>query len=305
MNSKYILGCWMIAVMGFLSETASANLLLNSSFEQTPCITPCNQGQGFMPSEWLILNASPDTYSNDGSYGLAPSAVGNFTGATAQEGIRWVAGWSAAVEIFGQLLTAPLIPGQEYTLIAFLRTAVRVDLAVPGTYQIELWDSTDISSADKIVVGSFQPPIFNQNAWEPRTLTFTAPSGASTHPVLAFRPLSPLVPGAYPGIDNVVLSGSPNDDDGDGVPNDEDDCLNSDLSVTVAIDGCNSGVTNTLFPSGCTISDLIAACAEGASNHGQFMSCVSQVTNDLKKAGTITGQQKGAIQSCAGQANIP
>jgi hypothetical protein len=29
------------------------------------------------------------------------------------------------------------------------------------------------------------------------------------------------------------------------------------------------------------------------------------VANDLKKAGTITGQQKGAIQSCTAQADIP
>ena len=75
--------------------------------------------------------------------------------------------------------------------------------------------------------------------------------------------------------------------------------------TTVVIDGCDSGVPNTVFPSGCTISDLIAACAEGASNHGQFVSCVSHLTNDLKKAGTITGQQKGAIQSCAAKAHIP
>ena len=97
------------------------------------------------------------------------------------------------------------------------------------------------------------------------------------------------------------------DADGDGVPDDEDDCLDSHLSPTVVIDGCDSGVPNTVFSSGCTISDLIAACAEGASNHGQFVSCVSHVTNDLKKAGTITGQQKGAIQSCAAQAdyNVP
>jgi hypothetical protein len=95
------------------------------------------------------------------------------------------------------------------------------------------------------------------------------------------------------------------DDDGDGVPNDEDECPDSDLSATVAIDGCDSGVPNTVFPSGCTIPDLIATCAEGASNHGQFVSCVSHLTNDLKKAGTITGQQKGAIQSCAAQAHIP
>jgi lectin-like protein len=95
------------------------------------------------------------------------------------------------------------------------------------------------------------------------------------------------------------------DADGDGIPDTEDECPDSDLSATVVIDSCNSGVTNTLFASGCTISDLIAECAEGASNHGQFVSCVSHVTNDLKKAGTITGQQKGAIQSCAAQADIP
>lgn len=84
-----------------------------------------------------------------------------------------------------------------------------------------------------------------------------------------------------------------------------DECPNSDLSTTVVIDGCNSGVPNTLFPSGCTISDRIAACAEGASTHGQFVRCVSHVTNDLKKAGTIAAQQEGAIKSCAARANIP
>jgi hypothetical protein len=77
------------------------------------------------------------------------------------------------------------------------------------------------------------------------------------------------------------------------------------LSATVIIDSCNAGVPNTLLASGCTISDLIASCAEGAGNHGQFVSCVSHVTNDLKKTETITGQEKGALQSCAAQANLP
>jgi hypothetical protein len=76
-------------------------------------------------------------------------------------------------------------------------------------------------------------------------------------------------------------------------------------AATVVIDGHGSEVPNTVFSSGRTISDLIAACAEDARNHGQFVSCVSHMTNDLKKAGTITGQQKDAIQSCAGQADIP
>jgi hypothetical protein len=95
------------------------------------------------------------------------------------------------------------------------------------------------------------------------------------------------------------------DADLDMVPDDQDSCLPSNLAATVIIAGCNSGVPNPLFTDGCTISDHIAQCAAGAGNHGGFVSCVSHYTNDLKKNGTITGAQKGAIQSCAGGAPIP
>jgi hypothetical protein len=129
-----------------------------------------------------------------------------------------------------------------------------------------------------------------------KTLTVTFLTGAA-HPelgsALGIQLFSPTPEGSQVLFDNVRLEEN------------EDECPNSDVSATVVIDGCNSGVPNPVFSNGCTISDLIAACAEGASNHGQFVSCVSQVTNDLKKAGTITGQQKGAIQSCAAQADIP
>lgn len=96
------------------------------------------------------------------------------------------------------------------------------------------------------------------------------------------------------------------DADGDGVDDAIDQCLGSDLSAaTVVIDGCDSGVANPLFPSGCTISDLVANCAVGAKNHGQFVSCVSRTTNGLKRSKVISGAQKGAIQSCAAQSDIP
>jgi len=95
------------------------------------------------------------------------------------------------------------------------------------------------------------------------------------------------------------------DSDGDNISDDDDNCPNSDLSITVIIDGCHSGVTNTFLSPGCTISDRIAECAAGVRNHGQFVSCVAKLTNELKKAGVITGQEKGAIQRCAGQADIP
>ena len=93
--------------------------------------------------------------------------------------------------------------------------------------------------------------------------------------------------------------------DGDGVPDGLDECIGSDPSATVAIDGCDSGVGNAVFSNGCRISDLIADCADGAGNHGAFVSCVAHVTNSLKKSGAISGRDKGAIQSCAARASIP
>jgi hypothetical protein len=93
--------------------------------------------------------------------------------------------------------------------------------------------------------------------------------------------------------------------DGDGVPDGVDQCIGSSRAATVIIDGCDSGVPNTTFPTGCRISDQIDDCAVGARNHGGFVSCVAHLTDDLKKSGVISGAQKGAIQSCAGQAGIP
>jgi hypothetical protein len=75
--------------------------------------------------------------------------------------------------------------------------------------------------------------------------------------------------------------------------------------TNVLIDGCDSGVPNVEVPGGLTISDLVADCAEAATNHGKFISCVGQVANDLRKNGIITGQQKNALHACAVQADIP
>lgn len=98
-----------------------------------------------------------------------------------------------------------------------------------------------------------------------------------------------------------------NDDDGDGCDDANDAHPYSNQSANVVIDGCDSGVANALDTSTCgsNFMDLIMDCAANANNHGQFVSCVAQLTNDWKKDGLITGAQKGAIQSCAAQANIP
>ncbi len=94
------------------------------------------------------------------------------------------------------------------------------------------------------------------------------------------------------------------DDDNDGVLDADDQCPNSDLSPTIVINGCNSGVGNELFADGCTIADRINEIADSASNHGGFVSGVSHYINNLKKQGLINGGGKGKVMRCAARSDI-
>lgn len=95
------------------------------------------------------------------------------------------------------------------------------------------------------------------------------------------------------------------DTDDDGTPDCNDECPNSDMSATVVIDGCDTGVGNQILNCCCNISDRITECATGTSEHRQFVRCINSLTKDLKKAGLITGKEKSVIQKCARKANIP
>jgi hypothetical protein len=289
--SVRVFAATLLAATTMLASSAAfaANLIRNGSFELTPCVTPCNQDQGYMPSDWLALSVTPDTYSNNGSYGLAPDAWGNFIGVTAEDGIRWVAAWSADSEVFGQLLATALVPGKTYTLSAYVRETARSDLANPGSYQLELWDSTS-ATANKVVLGTLQPAIDNPNAWELRTAPFTAPAEAATYRVLAFRVIKFSGPDVYPAVDNVALIGEAAD-------------ICSQPSATVVIDGCDTGVPNAPTSNSC-VASVVQTCT-GAANHGGYVSCMTHVTSDLVRAGIVTGQQKAKIQSCAARASLP
>lgn len=70
---------------------------------------------------------------------------------------------------------------------------------------------------------------------------------------------------------------------------------------TIVIDGCDTGVLDREFEEDSTISGCIAECASNAKNHGQFLRCVADLTRKWQKDGIITGEEEGAIISCAAQ----
>jgi hypothetical protein len=77
------------------------------------------------------------------------------------------------------------------------------------------------------------------------------------------------------------------------------------FSANVVIAGCNTGVPNSNLPNACTISDLLSESAENATTQEGYTACVTQVTNDLKRAGVINNKQTAEIQQCAATAQIP
>lgn len=88
------------------------------------------------------------------------------------------------------------------------------------------------------------------------------------------------------------------DTDGDGVGDNSDVSVNSDVRPTLIINGVDTMVANQVFADGSTLADLIAQAAQ-VSGPASFSSAVTQLTNQLKDAGVITGKEKGAIVSAA------
>jgi hypothetical protein len=73
----------------------------------------------------------------------------------------------------------------------------------------------------------------------------------------------------------------------------------------ISIGECDTEVTDFLYEKkGISVSEWITQCEAEAKNHGQFVSCVTHLTNELKEAGLISGREKGAIQSCADKAKF-
>ncbi len=95
------------------------------------------------------------------------------------------------------------------------------------------------------------------------------------------------------------------DADLDGKADDVDCYATSDFRPTVIIDGRDTGIANVRFNTGCTLADLFVKVGLDAKNHGDFVSGVAHLTDELKDSGILSNTDKGVIQSRAARANIP
>lgn len=99
------------------------------------------------------------------------------------------------------------------------------------------------------------------------------------------------------GVFTVMISCP--DSDRDGICDSEDACPFSDTSPTVVIDGCDTGVSNVISESGCSITDEILAAANSAKNYGQFRSWLNHYLSDMMDAGILNKNDAKAIKRCA------
>lgn len=95
------------------------------------------------------------------------------------------------------------------------------------------------------------------------------------------------------------------DDDNDGCLDVDDPTPFSNLEATVDIKGCDTSVENRMTSScGLTMSDMIDALEAGTyKNHGEFVRAMANLSNSWKESGLISGEEQGAIMSCAGSSN--
>lgn len=100
----------------------------------------------------------------------------------------------------------------------------------------------------------------------------------------------------FPGIKRefsiVGTGGDPiPDSDGDGVLDSDDACPGTAVGEAVNADGCS-------------IQDMVNLCAVGATDHGDYVSCVAQLTSDMVKSGTITTKQRQELIVAAAKSDI-
>ena len=191
-----------------------------------------------------------------------------------------------AIENLDEIQFAP----GDTLLVTEFYSAVKdteLDLAAAGQSQglialVDIYDADGVLVAASIKSAPFNGMLFVSEGSQLRLLELLSES--ETISIFCFQEISET------------------DSDGDGIPDDQDACPHSILGDTVIIGDCDSGVENILFADGCTLADLIQACADDARNHGQFVRCVVHLSLRLRKAGILTRSEAMRLRRCAARA---
>jgi hypothetical protein len=72
------------------------------------------------------------------------------------------------------------------------------------------------------------------------------------------------------------------------------------IPTNIVVNGCDTKIIDWTIDGETRISDIIDECNEN-SEHGEYVSCIAQATNQLVQAGYINGKQLATIMKCAAQ----
>lgn len=75
------------------------------------------------------------------------------------------------------------------------------------------------------------------------------------------------------------------------------------LITNILIDEVDTGIEDFKYE-GTLVSELIQTAADSAKNHGKFVSSVARLTNELKKAGLITDEEKFILMETAAESTL-
>ncbi|MGD9690366.1 MAG: hypothetical protein AB7K52_13895 [Phycisphaerales bacterium] len=200
--------CVAASEIVFMAGAARAqNILRNPGFE-LPSFPL--YGSGLLPDQWGNINPPPfvpDTYSEDGFYGLFPFDGGNFTGIEAHGGSRFIAG-RARGEGFSQLVDgfeqgihtdseSGLRGGVRYRLSGWMLLSTGFGWTGPGTYDVHVVDINEQST----LVGSLAT-ISQPGVWEFRSIEFVTPSPSTR---MVFYPRRQTAGGSFLALDDLTL----------------------------------------------------------------------------------------------------
>ncbi|MFU8850217.1 Xaa-Pro dipeptidyl-peptidase [Micromonospora sp. SL1-18] len=80
-------------------------------------------------------------------------------------------------------------------------------------------------------------------------------------------------------------------------------CATTDTRATVVIGGIDSGVPNQPLAGNCTVNDHLLD-GERWSDHGEFVTHVNKVVDQMVTAGVLTAEQRGPIVSAAARSRV-